>query len=419
VQRKQVHKKISILFLIFFSLSVPPRLAVARQQGVLIAQQSKELEESKKRLLQIQQQINEEKEREEKVRVAERKEKQALETVNKNLVKTEGELKKYKNKIFSTKKNLKIAEIDLKKKERDFRDYQDLLAGRISAFFRNIFFPLSQLDEIEQDARNPLRKYLNSLSSDCILLYSAMDLGRELKVFGVFASENADLIRETEFQKKTIEDKKKTLKTEEVKLTRVKVVKEKEKQELESKKKEKEVSISRAKAELKKSQRKQEQLRKTARELEAMIKRLAAQKGVPPEVLKKEAMLFEKDKDNLPWPVSRGKVVSYFGWTSTQQYTASIFNPGIGIEVSGNENVYAVSKGKVMYSDSFRSYGKTIIIDHGGGYCSVYSGLDKISVKTGQEMKSGEIIGSISSNMHFEMRKDAKAIDPLEWLKNK
>jgi len=149
-----------------------------------------------------------------------------------------------------------------------------------------------------------------------------------------------------------------------------------------------------------------------------MIKKFAAKKGVPSDVLKKEAMVFERDKDNLLWPVSRGKVVNYFGWSSSQQYTTSLFNPGIDIEVNGTENVCAVSKGKIVFSKTFRSYGETIIIDHGGGYCSVYGGLDQILIKTNQDIKSGQVIGNVSSILHFEMRKDAKSIDPLEWLNN-
>lgn len=395
-------KKILRYLLVFFLLCNP----------FLFAGQDKELEEKRKRLLEIQKQINEEKEREEKVRVFEKKEKQALGIVEKDLVKTKKELEKHKKEIISTKKNLRITEINLKKKEKALRDYQDLLASRISAFYRNIFFSLDELNKPEQG-------YLNFLASNCVSLFHVLNLEKRLKVFGIFASENANLIRETEFQKKVIGWEKKVLKTKEIKLARTKTEKEKKIEELESKKKEKEGSIYKAKAELKESFKKQEELRRTARELENMIKKLVAKKSVPPEILKREAMLFERDKDNLPWPVSRGKIVNYFGWTSSQQYATSIFNSGIDIEIDREENVCAVSKGVVLFSGTFRSYGKTVIIDHGGGYCSVYSNLSEITVKKNQEVKSGGVIGTVLSSLHFEMRKDTKTIDPLEWLKNR
>lgn len=70
------------------------------------------------------------------------------------------------------------------------------------------------------------------------------------------------------------------------------------------------------------------------------------------------------------------------------------------------------------------SYGKTVKIEHTGGFISIYSQLDEISVKVGDTIDSGSVIGTIGESigenckephLHFELHKDGKPVNPEEY----
>ena len=374
------------------------------------AKKDEGVEEKKKKLLQVQEEISKEKEREQKARTTESNEKKALGGVKQGIDKTKKEIDKYQKNLVVVHKHIKIAEINLKKKEDQFFFYQKLFKDQTVNFFRNSWkYLLRSPDDTGEDI----------FFSDIVSLNNEKNFSKNFSRFRYVAVQDSLLISQAEFQKKSINLQKTTLEKKETNLLSSKTNKEKEKKVLLEQQKAKESAILSAQKELKLSLKRQEELKKTASQLQSMIKSLAAKKGVSSAILKKEAMVFEKGKDNLPWPVSSGKVISYFGWTSSSSYSTSLYNPGIDIEVQKEQNVVSVNTGKVIFSGTFRSYGNTVIVDHGGSYCSVYSGLNSILVKTNQELKSGETLGSIVSVLHFEMRKDSKVIDPLEWLKNK
>jgi murein hydrolase activator len=83
--------------------------------------------------------------------------------------------------------------------------------------------------------------------------------------------------------------------------------------------------------------------------------------------------------------------------------------------------VRAVYPGRVAFADSYPSYGKTVILDHGGGYYTVSANLDVIAVATGQEAALGARLGTVGQNgrgtlLYFEIRKGTDCMDPAEWF---
>ena len=86
---------------------------------------------------------------------------------------------------------------------------------------------------------------------------------------------------------------------------------------------------------------------------------------------------FEKSKNNLNWPV-KGKVISKFGKFKNPKTKTYTFNSGIEISTKKNTTVKAVSDGEIIKILWLRGYGNTIILEHGKGYYTVYSNLDKI-----------------------------------------
>lgn len=114
---------------------------------------------------------------------------------------------------------------------------------------------------------------------------------------------------------------------------------------------------------------------------------------------------------------SRGSISSRFGqrWSS--------FHTGIDIAARRGTPNRASDGGKVIYADWKGTYGLLVIIDHENGYTTYYAHNDTISVKTGDRVARGDIIGTVGStgnatgpHLHFEIRKDGVPLNPLDFV---
>ena len=99
-------------------------------------------------------------------------------------------------------------------------------------------------------------------------------------------------------------------------------------------------------------------------------------------------------------------------------------NKGIDIAGKRGQAVYAAATGKVVYSGSgLIGYGKLIIIKHNKTYLSAYAHNEKILVKEGDIVKRGQTIARMGRTpdnhiqLHFEIRRNGKPVDPLRFLK--
>ncbi len=113
------------------------------------------------------------------------------------------------------------------------------------------------------------------------------------------------------------------------------------------------------------------------------------------------------------WP-TKGTLIAGFNEAS---------NKGLDIGGSVGDPVYAASAGKVVYAGSgLRGYGKLIVIKHNQEYNSVYAHNDKLLVKEDDQVVQGQKIAELGSSeadrpkLHFEIRKQGKAVDPMGYL---
>ncbi len=170
-----------------------------------------------------------------------------------------------------------------------------------------------------------------------------------------------------------------------------------------------------------------DRLRDTAQSLESMIGRLKKRKEKDRQktlAAQKQAELERKDvevrKGSLPWPAA-GAVSVPFGRQKHAELNITVINNGIKIRTQSGTAVKAVEKGTVVYADDFRSYGQTVIVDHGGDFYTIYGLLGSILVKDGQKIEAGRIIGNASADpqpqIYFEVRSEGHPENPLQWLK--
>ena len=96
---------------------------------------------------------------------------------------------------------------------------------------------------------------------------------------------------------------------------------------------------------------------------------------------------------------------------------------GVDIGAATGAPVRAARAGVVSFSGDASGYGRTVIIDHGGGVTTLYAHLSAASVRTGQAVAAGERVGAVGAtglvtgpHLHFEVRTDGVAQDPGRWL---
>lgn len=113
------------------------------------------------------------------------------------------------------------------------------------------------------------------------------------------------------------------------------------------------------------------------------------------------------------WPTS-GRVITGYNEASNK-----------GVDIAGNpgDPVYAAAPGKVVYSGSgLRGYGKLVVIKHDQEYNSVYAHNQNLLVKENDEVAKGQKIAELGSTdadrpkLHFEIRKQGRAVDPMQYL---
>jgi len=111
-----------------------------------------------------------------------------------------------------------------------------------------------------------------------------------------------------------------------------------------------------------------------------------------------------------------GRTTSPFGWRR------SGFHHGIDIGAPYGDGVMAAKGGTVTYAGWRGSYGRLVVIDHGDGLETRYAHLSSILVSVGQVVSQGEVIGKIGnsgrsygSHLHFEIRVDGKAVNPVTY----
>ena len=117
------------------------------------------------------------------------------------------------------------------------------------------------------------------------------------------------------------------------------------------------------------------------------------------------------------------RMASGFGWRIDPFTKSRKKHYGMDFSAVRGTPVYATGDGKIVRADNRASgYGNHIRVDHGFGYVSLYAHLNKYNVKKGQKVKRGDIIGfvgntgrSVASHLHYEISKDGKKINPLNF----
>ena len=161
-------------------------------------------------------------------------------------------------------------------------------------------------------------------------------------------------------------------------------------------------------------------LRQQQSDLESLLAQLRrATASLPAESLGHSP--FAQLRGRLPRPVA-GRVIESYG----QVRAGGLRWQGDLFATERAAPVRAVSQGRVVYADWLAGLGLLIIIDHGGGYMSLYGHNARLYESVGQHVAAGQTIaqagdsgGSTRPELYFEIRKEGKPVDPGLWLRAK
>jgi murein DD-endopeptidase MepM/ murein hydrolase activator NlpD len=118
------------------------------------------------------------------------------------------------------------------------------------------------------------------------------------------------------------------------------------------------------------------------------------------------------------WPV-RGRVLAGYGVAAGGSH-----NDGINIAAPRGTSIAAVDGGVVAYAgNELRGYGNLVLVKHANGWITAYAHCDELLVKQGDKVSRGQPIAKVGATggvsepqLHFELRRGKKAVDPREFL---
>jgi septal ring factor EnvC (AmiA/AmiB activator) len=157
-------------------------------------------------------------------------------------------------------------------------------------------------------------------------------------------------------------------------------------------------------------------LERDARALEKLVEELRRAIEEFPDLADRP---FDKVRGKLPWPV-KGKVLARFGQTRAG---GPLKWQGILIGATRGTPVRAPFPGRVVYADWLPGLGLLTVLDHGGGYMSLYGHNEQLYQRVGDRVRAGDVIGAVgdaagvgSPALYFEIRRGRQVVDPQLWL---
>lgn len=204
--------------------------------------------------------------------------------------------------------------------------------------------------------------------------------------------------------------------------------KESNKKSLQNQRKEKNNLLAKIKNDKIALQKRLKEKEESAAQLATMIRELERQKreaelaGKSGKVSFVSSVPFNSMLGKLPWPAI-GRIIAKFGTQKHPKHKTITENTGIDIGAKLGTPVKSVMDGKVATITFMRSFGNVILIDHGGGFYTVYAHVDDINVDVDTIVQAGDVIATVGDSgsiegakLHFAIWNSDQCMDPMLWL---
>ncbi len=165
--------------------------------------------------------------------------------------------------------------------------------------------------------------------------------------------------------------------------------------------------------------REEEKNHRSAQESQSTASRSPSSINSPPGDL--PDLPISEQRGKLPWPAA-GDIVRPFGEFTHPQFNVTMRSTGIDVRVPKGMPIRSVGKGYILYVGDIPGFGRTVIVDHGGNYMTVYGNLTE-NVTKDQTIASRRILGDAAggdgkgnTTYHFEIWDGERPLNPLHWL---
>jgi septal ring factor EnvC (AmiA/AmiB activator) len=353
----------------------------------------------------------------------------------------EAELRRVNSKIEKVRKSVNA---DIEKRDRlsvQLRDaelgVQDarkrleaIRAERIAseARLRELELERAKLDKELAGERGALAgelraAYVNGREEEIKLLLNQEDpatFGRMLQYYGYLGRARADRISSIRDKLEHLALLREKIAAEHARLEELEAGQEREVAALRSAQDKRTRAVANIDSQIKTRGGELQRLESQARGLEKLIAEL--RKALQDVPVAKQAP-FEPLKGKLPWPVQQGSVLARFG---QPRAGGSMRWQGMLIGTDRGARVRAPFAGRVAYADWLPGMGLMMVLDHGGGYLSLYGHNEELFRKVGDPVAAGEVIGSVGDTgghnrpaLYFEVRRGRQPVDPEIWLQRR
>ena len=286
-------------------------------------------------------------------------------------------------------------------------------------------------------ARLLYRQYLAGQSEPMRLLLNRQDpnlLARRMHYLVYVSRSRAELIARLRSDLSQLDTLAEETRAKGMELARLEREQEQERAKLEKEKRSREAVLAKVSQQIASRRREIGTLKRDAARLTGLVERLTRALPAPrrpqparaeepvgnnklPEATRSGA--FATLKGQLSLPV-RGELASRFG---SPRPDGGPPWKGVLIKARSGEPVRAVAPGRVVFADWLRGFGNLLILDHGGGYMSLYAYNEALYRQVGDQVPASEPIATVGSSgggqetgLYFEVRFQGKPLDPLAWI---
>jgi len=162
-----------------------------------------------------------------------------------------------------------------------------------------------------------------------------------------------------------------------------------------------------------------DELARVQREAQALEKLIEQLRRAIEEFPDLAGQPFGRVKGKLPWPV-KGALLARFGQLRSG---GPLKWQGVVIGANRGTQVRALFPGRVVYADWLPGLGLLLVLDHGGGYMSLYGHNEQLYRRVGDRVAAGDALAAVGDaagfgkpGLYLEIRKGRQALDPAAWL---
>lgn len=317
-----------------------------------------------------------------------------LTQIQRRLYKTQDLLRKNKTNLITTQNDLSNTETQLSELKFDYARLKVEAENRIRQIYQG-----QRLKILETLLKAPnLTDFLD------ILYYQKLLIAQDKL-----------LLEKLSTQSREIEEHKEKLAKQKIKIAHIVSDIEGQKRQIAKEHQEQSFLVSKLRTERATYEKAERQLERESQSLIAEINRLVGDDSFSGS--------FTPGSGAFSYPV-RGRLTSPFGYRRHPIFKVVSFHSGVDLAAPYGTPVMASDNGRVIFNGWYGGYGKVVIVDHGMAFSTLYAHLSSATASRGKSIQKGETIGyegqtgySTGPHVHFEVRKNGRPQNPLNYLR--